>query len=64
MPSLNFNIPADKQADVLDSLREKYGVPAATQAQILGLMEQELKRDLIKLYQDFMRRKVYTASFD
>ena len=64
MPSLNFTIPADKQADVLDALRGKYGVPAATPAELTALMEQELKRDLVKLYQDYMRRKVYTASFD
>lgn len=64
MPSLNFTIPTDKQADVLDALREKYGVPAATPTQLTALMEQELKQELIKLYQDFMRRKVYTVSFD
>lgn len=64
MPALNFNIPADKQADVIAALREKYGVPAATVPQLIALMEADLKADLVKLYRDYMKRKQFDVSFD
>jgi hypothetical protein len=64
MPSLNFNIPADKQADVLAALREKYGVPGATANEIIALMEADIKADLTRLYQNYMKRKQFDVSFD
>jgi hypothetical protein len=64
MPSLNFNIPADKQADVIAALKKKYGVPAATTPQLISLMEAELKRELTELYRNYMKRKTFDVSFD
>jgi hypothetical protein len=64
MPSLNFNIPADKQADVIAALKEKYGVPAATTNQLIALMERDLKAELTRLYQAYMKRKTFDVSFD
>ena len=64
MPALNFNIPPAAQADVIAALREKYGVPAATPAQLIALMEADLKADLTKLYRDYMKRKQFDVSFD
>ena len=64
MPSLNFNIPTAQQADVIEALREKYGVPTATPTQLIALMEAELKDDLVELYQNYMRKKSFAVSFD
>jgi hypothetical protein len=64
MPSLNFTIPADKQADVIAALREKYGVPAATTNELIALLEADLKADLTRLYQAYMKRKTYNVSFN
>ena len=63
MPSLNFTIPADKVTDVVDSLRAKFGVPAATQAELIALLEAELKANLRMTYIEYMRKKLYDVTF-
>jgi hypothetical protein len=64
MPSLNFNIPADKRADMIDALWEKYGVPAATLNELITIMEGKLKAELRETYRAYMKRKPYDVSLD
>ena len=64
MPTINYNIPADKQTDVLDALRLKFGAPGATAQQLQTLVENRFKAELIQIYRDYMRQKAFDVSFD
>jgi hypothetical protein len=56
MPSITYNIPADKQDDVLAALRAFYGVPAATPGELNTLVGQDLKQRIRRIYQDHMAK--------
>jgi ribosomal protein S13 len=56
MATITYNIPADKQADVLAALRAFYGVPAATAAELNTLVGNDLKQRIRRIYQDHMAK--------
>jgi len=64
MYSLNFNIPTESLTDVVQALRGYYGIPAGTQAELIAALEADLKKELHRIYTDYMRRKTYVISFD
>ena len=61
MPTITYNIPADKQNDVVAALRAHYGAPNATPAQLNDLVAADLKARVRDIYRDYMKK---TASFD
>lgn len=64
MPTITYNIPADKQTDLLDAIRKKFNTPNATQQQIIAAIEHEFKINLRRIYRDYMREKDYEVSLD
>jgi ribosomal protein S13 len=56
MATITYNIPADKQADVLAALRAYYGVPAATAAELNTLVGNDLKNRIRQIYKDHMAK--------
>jgi hypothetical protein len=56
MPTITYNIPADKQADVLAALRAFYGVPNATAAELNNLVADGLKKHIRQIYKDHMAK--------
>lgn len=64
MPTITYNIPADKQADVIAALRKHYNLPAATPAELNTRIEQDVKGRIRNIYNDFMRNKSYSVDLD
>lgn len=64
MPQITINLPPDKRADILDALRENYGVPAATQAELFNIIEGEVKSKVKTIYRDYMRKQQYDVNLD
>ena len=65
MPTITYNIPADKQADVLAALRAYYGVPAATASELNTLVGDDLKRRIREIYKDHMANaNTYDVTLD
>ena len=64
MPTITYNIPAGQQADIIDALRAHYGVPAATAAELNGLLAKDVKDKVRAIYREHMRKKLYDVSLD
>lgn len=64
MATLTINFPADKKADILDALRDNYGVPGATQTELLTIIENEVKSNVKRIYRDYMRKQQYDVNLD
>jgi hypothetical protein len=64
MPTLTFNIPADKQADMLEALRIHHKMPGATLAALRDKEEQDLKRRLKIIYATYMRSRSIDIDLD
>jgi hypothetical protein len=61
MPTITYNIPSDKQADVVAALRAYYGTPNATPTQLNDLVTQEVKARIRNIYKEYMQK---SATFD
>ena len=64
MPTITYNIPADKQADFLDALRDKFGAPNATALELQTLVEKRFKTELRDTYRNYMRKKPFDVVLD
>jgi ERCC4-type nuclease len=65
MPTITYNIPADKQADVLAALRGFYQVPNATAVELNTLVGNDLKDRIRRIYKDHMAKATtYDVSLD
>jgi hypothetical protein len=56
MPTITYNIPADKQADVIAALRAFYNLPLATPAQLNDAVAADLKERIRRIYKDHMAK--------
>lgn len=61
MPTITYNIPADKQTDVVAALRAYFGAPNATPTQLNDLLASDLKAKIRDIYRDYMKK---TAAYD
>ena len=64
MPTITYNIPAGAGPDLLDALRKRFNMPAATQAEIILGVEREFKKHLRDIYRDHMRTKNFDVVLD
>ena len=64
MPTITYNIPATAQADFLDALRAKFGIPNATAQQLQAEVEKRLKGELRETYREYMRKKPFDVVLD
>ncbi len=64
MPTITYEIPPDKQADVVAAMRKHYNMPTATPAELNTKIEQEVKQRIRNIYNDFMRNKSYSVDLD
>jgi len=64
MPTITYNIPADKQADVVAALRKHYNAPAATPTQLNELIAADLKKRIRNIYSEYMRSQSYDVVLD
>lgn len=61
MPTITYNIPADKQTDVIAALRLHYGAPNATPSELNDLVGADLKRRIRNIYSEYMQK---SATYD
>lgn len=61
MPTITYNIPTDKAADVVAALRKHYSLPNATPAQLNDMLAADLKAKVRKIYADYMKA---SATYD
>jgi hypothetical protein len=64
MPTITYNIPTGQQDDVLAALRDHYGVPNATPAELNTIIGNELKAAIRDRYRDYMRTKKFDVVLD
>jgi hypothetical protein len=61
---LKITLPDDKLTDIIAALRQLYNQPNATQAQLIALMENDVKTRVRNAYVAYMRQKSYDISLD
>ena len=65
MPTITYNIPVDKQTDVIAALREYYSLPGATATQLNDMLAFDLKERIKRIYKDHMAKATtYDVSLD